>query len=172
MGDKPVEAVWGIGGRTAARLAEAGIATVAELAAADPAELAARFGPTTGPHLWQQGLGGESWPVVDEPRVARSRSRETTYEHDLTERATIDEQVASMAAALTREVSGDGRLVVRVAVKVRTSTFFTRTKIRKLPAPTTDPQAVERVALAVLDTFDLDRPVRLLGVRVELDDVG
>ena len=64
------------------------------------------------------------------------------------------------------------RLVVRVAVKVRTSSFFTRTKISKLPAPTTDPQAVERAALAVLARFELDRPVRLLGVRVELDGVG
>ena len=99
----------------------------------------------------------------------RARSREITYEHDLTERAAIDEQVVRMAGELTREVVAEGRVVVRVAVKVRTSTFFTRTKISKLPEPTTDPAEVERVALAVLDRFELDRPVRLLGVRVELD---
>lgn len=172
MGDRPVEAIWGIGGKTAGRLSAAGIATVAKLAAADPADLAIRFGPTSGPHLRQLGLGGGRWPVVDEPWVPRSRSREITYEQDLTDRAAIDEQVVLMAGALTREVVADGRLVVRVAVKVRTSTFFTRTKISKLPAPTTDPSDVERAALAVLDRFELDRPVRLLGVRLELDPVA
>jgi DNA polymerase-4 len=169
MGERPVEAIWGIGARTSARLADAGITTVAELAGADPVELAGRFGPTIGPHLWRLGCGGESWPVVDEPRVALGRSREVTYERDLTDRAAITAEVVRMAAELTREMAADGRLVVRVAVKVRTSTFFTRTKIAKLPEPTTDPAVVERGAVAVLDRFELDRPVRLLGVRVELD---
>jgi DNA polymerase-4 len=171
MGERPVEAIWGIGSRTAQRLAEAGISTVAELAAADDAQLAVRFGPTIGPHLGRLGRGGERWPVVDEPWVPRSRSRETTFEQDLTDRAAIDEQVARMADALTREVTADGRLVVRAAVKVRYATFFTRTKISKLAEPTTDPAKVVQTALAVLDRFDLARPVRLLGVRVELDRV-
>ncbi len=35
-------------------------------------------------------------------------------------------------------------------------------------APTLDPEAIEAGALAALDRFDLDRPVRLLGVRAEL----
>lgn len=79
------------------------------------------------------------------------------------------EQVTRMAEVLTTEVVADGRLVVRVAVKVRYASFFTRTKISKLPAPTTDPQVVAVAAVAVLEQFDLTRPVRLLGVRVELD---
>jgi len=169
MAQKPVEAIWGIGGKTAARLAEAGITTVAALAAADADELAARFGPTIGPHLRELGRGGERWPVVDEPHVARSRSREITYEQDLTDPAAIDDQVRLMARGLTVEVAGDGRIVVRVAVKVRTSTFYTRTKISKLAAPSTDPDVVADAASAVLGRFELDRPIRLLGVRVELD---
>ncbi|MEP7055469.1 MAG: DNA polymerase IV [Actinomycetota bacterium] len=169
MGDRPVEDIWGIGARTSARLAAGGISLVAELAAADPADLAKRFGPTIGPHLWHLGRGGERWPLVDEPRVARSRSREVTYEQDLSDRATMIEQVVWMAGELTREVVADGRLVVRVAVKVRTSTFFTRTKTAKLAELTTDPLEVGRAASAVLERFELDRPVRLLGVRVELD---
>jgi DNA polymerase-4 len=51
---------------------------------------------------------------------------------------------------------------------VRTATFYTRTKIRKLPEPTTDADTVTDAALRVLDLFELDRPVRLLGVRLEL----
>ena len=60
------------------------------------------------------------------------------------------------------------RVVTRVAVTVRTSTFFTRTKIRKLDEPSTDTGVIGAAARRVLDLFDLDRPVRLLGVRLEL----
>ena len=54
-------------------------------------------------------------------------------------------------------------------MKVRYATFFTRTKISKLPAPTTDPAVVAAAALVVLHRFELGRPVRLLGVRVVLE---
>ena len=58
--------------------------------------------------------------------------------------------------------------MTRVAVTVRTKTFFTRTKIRKLAVAGTDESVVVDTALSVFDQFELDRPVRLLGVRLEL----
>ena len=66
----------------------------------------------------------------------------------------------------------DGRRVTHVAVKVRTSNFFTRTKVSKLPAPTTDPADVVAMASTVLARFGELRPVRLLGVRVVLEMPG
>ncbi|MBA3982437.1 MAG: DNA polymerase IV [Acidimicrobiia bacterium] len=169
MGDRPVTAIWGIGERTAMRLADIGIRKVVELAAADHHELAQRFGPTIGPHLKVLGLGGDDSPVVDEPHVPRSRSREVTFERDLTVRTEIDEHVARLATEVTESVIAEGRRVTHAAVKVRTATFFTRTKITKLAEPTTDPAEVARTALTVLDRFELTRPVRLLGVRVMLE---
>ena len=74
-----------------------------------------------------------------------------------------------MARAVTGEVVAEGRVVTHVAVKLRTSTFFTRTKIGKLPEPTTDPEAVAAHARVVLSRFQLGRPLRLIGVRVVLD---
>jgi DNA polymerase-4 len=168
MGDRPTEALWGVGRRTSDRLDEAGITTVAQLATADLADLSVRLGPTIGPYLRSLGMGGGDRTVTDEPWVARSKSRETTYPQDLTDRGEIEKQVTAMAESLTRDVAADGRVVVRVAVKVRTASFYTRTKISKLPAPTSDPGAVAMTARAVLGRFELDRPVRLLGVRVEL----
>ena len=73
MGDKPVTALWGIGERTAARLAEAGIRTVTELAHTDHNDLAARFGPTIGPNLRLLALGGHAAPIEGQPHVPRSR---------------------------------------------------------------------------------------------------
>lgn len=99
----------------------------------------------------------------------RSRSRETTFPSDLKERTEIEQQLGDLARGLVDDVVADGWVVARVGVKVRFSSFFTRTRAVKLAAPTTDAAEVERAALEVLDRFDLDRPVRLLGVRVELD---
>jgi DNA polymerase IV len=57
LGERGPDALWGIGSRTAKRLATLGVTTVAQLAAADPARLAAEFGPATGPWLVQLGQG-------------------------------------------------------------------------------------------------------------------
>ena len=80
LGDKPTDALWGVGSRTAKRLAELSIMTVAELAAASPRELAPHFGPTIGPWLVQLGRGIDLSKVTDEPLMARSRSREVTFQ--------------------------------------------------------------------------------------------
>lgn len=167
MADRPTEALWGIGRKTATKLSAAGLSTVAELAAADPAELAVRFGPTMGPWYQRLALGGGDREVVDAPWVARSRSRETTFAQDLTERSDIELQLGILAAELVASVAAERRFIVRVAVKVRSASFFTRTRIVTLAAPTTAATDVQRAALSLLDRFDLTRPVRLLGVRVE-----
>jgi DNA polymerase IV len=104
-----------------------------------------------------------------EPWVARSKSRETTYPSDITDVDLVAAQVSEMASALTSEVVADGRLVTHVAVKVRFKPFFTYLRSMKLrDGATADPSVVSAAALLVLDLFVLDRPVRLLGVRVDL----
>jgi DNA polymerase-4 len=171
MGAQPVTAINGIGHRTQLRLAELGIITVGQLAASDHRRLAEAFGPSIGPNLKLMGMGGHPAPVIAEPYVAKGRSREVTYTRDLTDRGEIEAQVGQLARELTDAVAADERRITHVAVKVRTSTFFTRTKISKLAETTTDPEVVAARALEVLARFPLDRPVRLLGVRVvfELD---
>ena len=57
LGGQPTEALWGIGRKTAAKLAALGIGTVGDLAATDPFALAPVFGPTTGPWLVQTARG-------------------------------------------------------------------------------------------------------------------
>jgi DNA polymerase-4 len=168
MGDRPTSALWGVGTRTAAKLAEAGVGTVSELAAADLPALADRFGPSIGPWLGRLGRGLGDATISTEPWVARSRSREATYEHDLVDSGEIAARVRELAADVGGGAVADGRTVTHVAVKVRFAPFLTRTRVTRLAAPTTSVTAVEEAALLVLGRFELDRPVRLLGVRVDL----
>jgi DNA polymerase-4 len=167
MAHRPVRELWGIGSRMSENLAELGLHTVAELAAADPAVLTARFGPRMGG--WYHGLGqglGDT-EVTDVPREPVSRSREITFPADLTDPTEIEGELVKMATEVTRDVVAEGRRIQRVAVKVRYASFYTPIKSRKLSEITQDPDEVARAALVILAKFDLDRPVRLLGVRVE-----
>jgi DNA polymerase-4 len=88
---------------------------------------------------------------------------------DLTDPGEVRNEVESLALRLADEVAGDGRAVVRVVVKVRFAPFFTSTHGAALPAPSTDRDAIREAALRALARFELDRPVRLLGVRAEFE---
>lgn len=167
MGDRPTEALWGVGAKTSARLAGLGLRTVAELAAADPAVLAGHLGPTIGPWHVALARGGGYPPVTAQPFQPRSISRETTYPVDLVERSDIRQKVVGLAADVLADVVRAGRTVAKVEVKVRSSAFRTATRVTALRPATTGGEAIERTALAALDRFPLDRPVRLLGVRLE-----
>ena len=169
MGDRPVDALWGVGPKTAKKLAELDITTVAELARTDAELLTSTFGPTTGLWILLLAKGGGDSTVTAEPWVPRSRSHVVTFPHDLTDTADMETAVTDLAERTLAEVVAQGRVVTRVAVTLRTKTFFTRTKIRKLPVAGTDLEAITRTAIDLLHYFELDRPVRLLGVRLELE---
>jgi DNA polymerase IV len=168
MGDRDVDALWGVGPKTAKKLAGMGITTVADLASTDAQLLTSTFGPTTGLWILLLAKGGGDADVSAQPWVPRSRSHVITFPQDLTDRAEIDSAVVELAETTLAEIIGQGRIVTRVAVTVRTKTFFTRTKIRKLASATTDVDIITQTALELLGQFELDRPIRLLGVRLEL----
>ncbi len=167
MGDRTVEALWGVGPKTTKRLAKLGINTVYQLAHTDSGLLMSTFGPRTA--LWLLlAKGGGDTEVSAQAWVPRSRSHAVTFPRDLTCRSEMESAVTELAQRTLNEVVASSRTVTRVAVTVRTATFYTRTKIRKLQAPSTDPDVITAAARHVLDLFELDRPVRLLGVRLEL----
>ncbi|ORB91525.1 DNA polymerase IV [Mycobacterium persicum] len=168
MADRPVDALWGVGPKTAKKLAALDITTVRVLANADAEELTSAFGPRTGLWLLLLAKGGGDTEVSTTPWVPRSRSHVVTFAQDLTERTEMESALRELARKALDEMVTSGRLVTRVAVVVRTAAFYTRTKIRKLDAPTTDADVVIGAALRVLNLFELDRPIRLLGVRLEL----
>jgi DNA polymerase IV len=168
MGDRDTSALWGVGPKTSKKLTEMGISTVSQLAGCPSEVLTTAFGPTTGLWLLLLAKGGGDTEVSSEPWVPRSRSHVITFPRDLTSHAEMQSAVTELAQRALSDVVAEQRVVTRVAVTVRNSAFFTRTKIRKLDSPSTAAAVVVAAALRVLDLFVLDRPVRLLGVRLEL----
>ncbi len=168
MGERPTDALWGIGRKTAGRLAALDIRTVAQLAAADPGRLAAELGPTRGPWYRRLGRGVDTSPVDPTPYVARGHGRETTFQHDLLDADRIAEEVRRLAYRAAEDVAAEARPVVRVGLKVRFAPFFTVTRSVALPAPTTDADELAAAAVGLLARIEPGRPVRLLGVRLEM----
>jgi DNA polymerase IV len=168
MADRPTQALWGIGKKTANRLAALGITTVAQLAEADAQHLADRLGPTMGPWYRRLGRGVDTSPVDAGPYVARGRGRETTFQRDLTEWDEVEEEVRRLAARVSEDLRTEGRPAVRVAIKVRYAPFFTHTRSLTLDSPTTETEPITAAALRLTAKLDRDRPIRLLGVRVEM----
>ena len=172
MGDRPTDALWGIGRKTAKRLAELGIHTVAELAAADTAMLAERLGPTMGPWYRRLGRGVDTSPVDPTPYVPRGHGRETTFQRNLTDWTEVADAVRRLAAQVTEDVRREGRPAVRVGMKLRYAPFETRSRSLTLGAPTTDAEVVADAAVELLGRFDTSRAVRLVGVRLEMAPPG
>jgi DNA polymerase IV len=167
MDHRAVRELWGIGSRMERNLNELGVVTVADLAAADLDVLRKRFGPKMGAWYAALGRGLGDTEVTDVPREPVSRSHEETFPEDLVERADVERELRRIAHEVTREVVAEGRTIQRIWVKVRFTTFYTPIKSRKLPEITQDPEVIATTALALLEKFELRRPVRLLGVRVE-----
>ena len=173
MGGRTVDALWGIGKKTAEKLAALGIRTVDQLAGANDEEvLAARFGPNTGPWLRRLATGEDDSPVSSERYVPKARGREHTYQQNITDPDEVRREVATLARNVVDDLKEEGRPAVRIIVKVRFAPFFTSTHGVPLPEPTMDPDAIEAGALAALAKFELDRSVRLLGVRAEMAPAG
>jgi DNA polymerase IV len=164
MADRPTRALWGIGPRTEQKLTDMGLTTVRRLALADPADLAKRFGPKMGPWYWELARGASGTEVSATPWVAKGHSREVTFQTNLEDPAEIAAQIATLARRVADDVAAEARPAHRVGVKVRFAPFITTTRSITLPEPTGDAATIESAAAQVLTMFELDRPVRLLGV--------
>jgi nucleotidyltransferase/DNA polymerase involved in DNA repair len=172
LGARSPDALWGIGPKTAKRLAELGIRTVADLAATDPESLVKPFGPTTGPWLVLLARGHGEREVDQAPYLPRSHGKEVTFQRNITDWAEVRAEIARLAELVAGELASERRPSVRVVVKVRYAPFVTQTHGQPLAAPTVAAAPIRQAALAALDKFTGRRPVRLLGVRAEFADGG
>jgi DNA polymerase IV len=167
MGDRPTTALWGIGSKIGKRLAALGIHTVRELAESDARVLAEAIGPTMGPWYHRLGRGVDTSPVDATPWVPRAHGREETYQTDLTWDV-VPGELRALTARVVVDIDREGRPAARVGIKVRYRPFITVSRSLTLPAPTSDPDMLADAAVSLLDRVEQERPVRLLGVRLEM----
>lgn len=163
LGPLPVRVIPGVGPKTAERLRGMGVETVADLAGQDPAEMEERFG-SWGPDLVARANGEDDRPV-DPHWERKSVGTERTFMDDLApdDAASALDDVVEEAVERLHRTGMQGRTVT---LKVRLEDFETFTRSRTVPEPIDDPAAVREVVRGLFGEAPVDRPVRLLGVRI------
>jgi DNA polymerase IV len=161
----PPGLVPGIGPKTAARLAELGLTTLAAVGAAPEQLLVERFGPNLGRDLARRARFEHDGEISAERKVV-SESRERTFDSDVSDPAQLRTVLARMAAELCASLAAHRRAGRTIAIKIRLDDWTTVTRAHTVAEPTCDVELVSAHALRLLREYAPARPVRLLGVRV------
>ena len=157
----PVDALWGVGPVTAARLRERGIEKLTDVRAADPDVLRDAVG--SGADWLRQLAQGIDPREVEPDSERKSAGSENTFASDLTDLNEIRQEIDGMARDNAGWLEKNALLCRTVTIKVRYSDFTTITRSHTA-APTRDPEEIARRAVALLGKTEAGtRPVRLLG---------
>jgi DNA polymerase IV len=158
-----VQALWGVGPKTADRLRELGVHTIGDLAALPAGELASRFGKN-GADLAQRARGIDDRPIVTEHEV-KSVSQETTFARDLANEAALYQTLNQLAEGVARDLHKEGLCCQTVKIKIRWPDFKVITRQITLPRPTDAEKDIREAAAFLFGrTWKKGHPVRLLGV--------
>jgi len=163
----PVDALWGVGERTAEILVRLGLRTVGDVAHTPVATLRRALGPALGAHLHALAWGRDDRKVVAE-EPAKSVGAEETFPRDVDDPAVIHRELLRLAERVAIRLRAAGRIGRTVTITVRFADFATLTRSRTLRDPTDVAQEIYTIARFLYEALRLDRArIRLVGVRVE-----
>jgi DNA polymerase IV len=161
----PIEELWGVGPKTAARLRSMNIHTIGDLAGWSEAELTTLFGKH-GTDLAREARGIDTRPVEPE-HDAKSISRETTFTRDVTDHEVLRRTIRQLAEGVGWRVRKAGLRGNTIKVKIRWSSFTTLTRQQTLAQATDEDAEIERVAQELFrSVWTPGQAVRLIGVGV------
>ena len=157
--------LWGIGPKSAARLAREGIHTIGELASQPAGWFQASFG-RTGEHLRELALGLDDQPV-EINRDRKSVSAETTLGRDTGDPQVLSQLVHELSQRVARDLSRRELRGRTVKVKLRLADFTTFTRQRTVTEPVQTAEEIAEAAGTLLGAeLQADRLFRLVGVGV------
>jgi DNA polymerase-4 len=162
----PIRDLCGIGKKMQHHLNLMSIYTCGELGRCDVDRLTRKFG-VTGKRLKQMGLGIDDSPVipVGQEEDVKSVGHSMTLEQDIDDPLEIRRfllQLAEMVGRRARRYGVSGRTI---ALYIRYADFFTSfSKQTTLKNHINLSDEIYKAALDILDTVELEQPVRLLGV--------
>ncbi|MEX0864707.1 MAG: DNA polymerase IV [Acidimicrobiia bacterium] len=164
----PVEALWGVGKVTAARLHRLGVDTIGELAAASPRALAPFLGPGVS-----AALGALSWNLDPRPvrggRKAGSVGSQQALGRGLTSIEEMGVVVLGLADRVGRRLRAKGRAGSTLTVRVRYPGPRIVTRSHTLPSPTGSTAALTELGTELLGRalrVSGGEPVTLIGLAV------
>jgi DNA polymerase-4 len=159
----PSDALWGVGKKTAEKLAALGIFTVGDIAKYPLGELTRQFGQIgTDLHYRSQGIDNSAVHVSYE---TKSVSHENTYARDTNDERVLRASIKEMSDSIAKRLRDLEHSASTVKLKLRWSDFTTFTRQSTLKEPTDQAKEIEAMALKLLRAhWKNGRLVRLIGV--------
>ena len=160
----PVTAVPGVGRSFAAALTRLGVRTCGQAALLGAEFWKKRFG-RQGELLHERALGID--PREVQPFAPpKSESAETTLENDTRDREVLDKWLLRHAERVGASLRRQGLAGRTVTLKVKFEDFRQVTRQVTLPHRICGTEAIYKTAGGILDSLDLPRRVRLIGIGV------
>jgi DNA polymerase-4 len=169
----PVQAMWGVGRSTTARLNRLGVSTVGELARTPRDTLQRTFGPHAGSMLHHLAWGRDARPVLVKA-VERSIGHQETLGRDTDDPDVVRREILRMADKAARRMRKAGVFGRTITLSVRFADFSELTRAAQAPTPTDVAEEIYSVAVALYARLGIERArIRRVGVRVSgLTDRG
>jgi DNA polymerase-4 len=154
--------LWGVGNVARERLERSGFRMIGDLQRLDEAGAVARLGED-GRRLWRLARGIDNRRVTLE-RETKSISAETTFEHDVGERAELERTLLILSERVGRRLRRAELAAGGVTLKLRTPDFKLRTRSRSGIAPTQMATRLFAAARALLEAQPEGERYRLIGL--------
>ena len=163
----PVTMLWGVGPKTAERLALLQIEKIGELAQHPEADLVRRFGKI-GYDLSLRARGIDTRPI-ELVHEAKSISQEVTYAKDIRDGQKLRKTLQQQAHEVARQLQKQNLTARTVKIKLRWPDFTTLTRQITPGSTFRDAETISRHALELFEKEwqrANQQPVRLIGVGV------
>lgn len=168
----PTRSIWGIGPKTAEKLAGLAIETCGQLAQADPVQLRRRFGKHAL-ELQERARGIDGRAVQIDHGLPKSISQEWTFNNDIRETAVLRDKLRQMCGQVAQSLQKRELVAHTVTVKFRWADFTTFTRQRSVEVGVDSEADIYRLAEAIwLENWPEKQPMRLLGVGVSKLEMG
>ncbi|GJM43140.1 MAG: DNA polymerase IV [Ardenticatenaceae bacterium] len=162
----PTRAIWGIGPRTAEKLANLNILTCEQLALADLGLLQGALGSGAA-SLKQRARGVDGRSVQPDRGLAKSISQEWTFNEDVNNQDTLRSQLQKMASRVAKSLQKHQLVAHTITVKFRWADFTTFTRQRSLEVGIDDAETIFAIAESIwAEHWPPGQKMRLLGVGV------
>ena len=161
--DLPVKELWGIGPKTAGKLALLGITTCGRLGNTPASLLRSRFG-IYGEALRAMGMGICDREVQTESEEAKSIGHSMTLSRDLGEKREIEIYLLRLSEMVGRRARRHDYMGKRISLVLRYTDFETFSRQCTLTDYTNDTHVIYGAALRLLHAIRMKRKIRLLGV--------